>query len=43
VYPTRADSTGLSFAAAGGRAAVNDVFVWELGGGFLGSPGQQSG
>jgi beta-fructofuranosidase len=43
VYPTRADSTGLSFAAAGGRAAVNDVFVWELGGGFLGPPGQQSG
>lgn len=34
VYPTREDSTGLSFAAEGGRADVTDASVWRLGGGF---------
>jgi Beta-fructosidases (levanase/invertase) len=38
VYPTRADSTGLSFAAAGGRADVKDVSVWQLGDGFPDPP-----
>jgi len=31
VYPTREDSTGVSFAASDGRAEVEDVSVWELG------------
>ena len=37
-YPTRADSTGISFAASGGRAAVEDLSVWELDGGFPDPP-----
>jgi len=31
VYPTREDSTGISFVAEGGRADIEDVSVWELG------------
>ncbi|MFW5974157.1 MAG: glycoside hydrolase family 32 protein, partial [Natrialbaceae archaeon] len=31
VYPTRPDSTGLSMAAEGGRATVEELSVWELG------------
>lgn len=34
VYPTREDSTGISFAAAGGRADLVDASVWRLGEGF---------
>ena len=31
VYPTREDSTGLSLRALGGRAAVRELSVWEMG------------
>jgi beta-fructofuranosidase len=31
VYPTRADSTGLSVAAQGGRATVDGLSAWDLG------------
>jgi len=34
VYPTRADSTGVSVVAEGGRAAVSSVAGWELGSAF---------
>ncbi|QAU12279.1 glycoside hydrolase family 32 protein [Halorubrum sp. BOL3-1] len=34
VYPTREDSTGISFAAEEGRADLVDASVWRLGGGF---------
>jgi len=31
VYPTRADSEGLSLRARGGRASVSSLSVWQLG------------
>ena len=42
VYPTRADSTGISFAASDGRAAVEDLSVWELGDGFPDPPARRT-
>lgn len=32
VYPTRADATGISLAAEGGRATVNSLSSWSLSG-----------